>query len=151
MNSFFAGVVLPPSDKPVLKIPSKLKEAIKSAKEQMEKRLKEEQKIVSQLSLTPLLIFWISSACNYCYHLSLLLQKHIKRFQFLYLTVFRIFCLGLIIRHTYFQTSELNTNKSKLKIKLSVFLSASSPNYFTWLCYLNLVIFLKDKSIEEVV
>lgn len=57
MNSFFAGVVLPPSDKPVLKIPSKLKEAIKSAKEQMEKRLKEEQKIVSQLSLTPLLIF----------------------------------------------------------------------------------------------
>lgn len=57
MNSFFAEVVLPPSDKPVLKIPSKLKEAIKSAKEQMEKRLKEEQKIVSQLSLTPLLIF----------------------------------------------------------------------------------------------
>lgn len=77
MNSFFAGVVLPPSDKPVLKIPSKLKEAIKSAKEQMEKRLKEEQKIVSHISLTPLLIFLISSTCNYCYHLSLLLQKHI--------------------------------------------------------------------------
>lgn len=115
MNSFFAGVVLPPSDKPVLKIPSKLKEAIKSAKEQMEKRLKEEQKIVSQLSLTPLLIFLISSTCNYCYHLSLLVQKHIKMIQFLYLTVFRIFCLGLIIRHTYFQTSELNTNKSKLQ------------------------------------
>lgn len=56
INSFFAGVVLPPSDKPVLKIPSKLKEAIKSAKEQMEKRLKEEQKIVIQLSLIPLLI-----------------------------------------------------------------------------------------------
>lgn len=56
INSFFAGVVLPPSDKPVLKIPSKLKEAIKSAKEQMEKRLKEEQKIVNQLSLIPLLI-----------------------------------------------------------------------------------------------
>lgn len=36
-------------------------------------------------------------------------------FQFLYLTVFRIFCLGLIIRHTYFQISELNTNKSKLQ------------------------------------
>lgn len=48
-HPFFAGVVLPPSDKPVLKIPSKLKEAIKSAKEQMEKRLKEEQKIINQL------------------------------------------------------------------------------------------------------
>lgn len=102
INSFFAGVVLPPSDKPVLKIPSKLKEAIKSAKEQMEKRLKEEQKIVIQLSLTPLLIIWISSTCNYCYHLSLLFQKHIEIFQLLYLTVFRIFCLGSIIRHTLY-------------------------------------------------
>ena len=50
INRFFSGVSLPPSDKPVLKIPSKLKEAIKNAKEQMEKRLKEEQKIVSVMS-----------------------------------------------------------------------------------------------------
>nr|XP_022297327.1 PX domain-containing protein kinase-like protein isoform X2 [Crassostrea virginica] len=48
-HPFFSGVSLPPSDKPVLKIPSKLKEAIKNAKEQMEKRLKEEQKIINQL------------------------------------------------------------------------------------------------------
>ncbi|XP_062593709.1 PX domain-containing protein kinase-like protein isoform X1 [Saccostrea cucullata] len=48
-HPFFAGVTLPPTDKPVLKIPSKLKEAIKNAKDQMERRLKEEQKIINQL------------------------------------------------------------------------------------------------------
>lgn len=63
MNSFFAGVVLPPSEKPVLKIPSKLKEAIKSAKEQMEKRLKEEQKIVSQLSLVHSTLNFLNFKC----------------------------------------------------------------------------------------
>ncbi|XP_055999127.1 PX domain-containing protein kinase-like protein isoform X2 [Ostrea edulis] len=48
-HPFFAGVTLPPTDKPVLKIPSKLKEAIKTAKENTERRLKEEQKIINQI------------------------------------------------------------------------------------------------------
>ena len=40
-------MVLPPSEKPQLKIPSKLKEALKEAKLAVEKRLKEEKKVVS--------------------------------------------------------------------------------------------------------
>ena len=43
---FFSEVVLPTMDKPVLKIPSKLKEALKQSKEEFERRLKEEQKVV---------------------------------------------------------------------------------------------------------
>ena len=43
---FFSEVVLPSTDKPVLKIPSKLKEALKQSKDDFERRLKEEQKQV---------------------------------------------------------------------------------------------------------
>lgn len=32
-----------------------------------------------------------------------------------------------------------------------MFLSVSFLNYFIWFCYLNLVVFFKDKLIEEVV
>jgi hypothetical protein len=42
----FSDVVLPLTDKPQLKIPSKLKEAIRGAKEETERRLKDEQKLV---------------------------------------------------------------------------------------------------------
>jgi hypothetical protein len=42
----FSSVVLPVTDKPVLKVPSKLKEGIKAAQAEVDKRLKEEQKIV---------------------------------------------------------------------------------------------------------
>ena len=42
----FSDVVLPSTDKPVLKIPSKLKEALRHSKEEFERRLKEEQKQV---------------------------------------------------------------------------------------------------------
>ncbi|XP_013417774.1 PX domain-containing protein kinase-like protein [Lingula anatina] len=45
-HTLFCDVHLPSTDKPAVKIPSKLKEAIKLAKEQMEKRLKEEQKAI---------------------------------------------------------------------------------------------------------
>ena len=43
----FSNVVLPPSDKPVLKIPSKMKDSLREAKAAMERRLKDEQKVVS--------------------------------------------------------------------------------------------------------
>ncbi|CAI9714841.1 domain-containing kinase isoform X1 [Octopus vulgaris] len=48
-HPFFSSIVLPQSDKPIFKIPSKLKESIKSAKELLEKHLKEEQKLINQL------------------------------------------------------------------------------------------------------
>lgn len=44
MHPFFSAVVLPSTDKPVLKIPSKLKEALKQSKDEFERKLKEEQK-----------------------------------------------------------------------------------------------------------
>ncbi len=53
---FFGDVVLPPSDKPIVKIPSKLKEALREAKASMDKRLKEEQKVVRKLHLPFLII-----------------------------------------------------------------------------------------------
>ncbi|XP_074644463.1 PX domain-containing protein kinase-like protein isoform X2 [Tubulanus polymorphus] len=46
---FFGDVVLPATDKPVMKIPTKLKEVIKTAKDSLEKRLKDDQKLVSQV------------------------------------------------------------------------------------------------------
>ena len=46
----FRNVVLPPSEKPQVKIPSKLKEALKAAKQQMEQRLCDEQKLVGVTS-----------------------------------------------------------------------------------------------------
>ena len=42
----FSDVKLTNNDKPVIKIPSKLKEAIRNAKESFERRLHEEQKLV---------------------------------------------------------------------------------------------------------
>lgn len=46
---FFSDVQLPAGDKPSLKIPSKIKEPLRQAKEEFERRLKEEQKAVSVL------------------------------------------------------------------------------------------------------
>ncbi len=43
----FSGIVLPATEKPQVKIPSKLKEALREAKAAVEKRLKDEQKVVS--------------------------------------------------------------------------------------------------------
>ncbi len=43
----FSGIVLPATEKPQFKIPSKLKEALREAKSAVEKRLKDEQKVVS--------------------------------------------------------------------------------------------------------
>ena len=45
-SRLFRDVYLSPTEKPVLKIPSKLKEVIKLAKEEAEKRLREDQKLV---------------------------------------------------------------------------------------------------------
>jgi len=47
-NPFFTAIDMPSTDKPQLKIPSKLKEVIKAAKERSETRLKEDQKLVSR-------------------------------------------------------------------------------------------------------
>ncbi|CAH3018679.1 unnamed protein product [Porites evermanni] len=47
-NPFFTAIDLPSTDKPQLKIPSKLKEAIKAAKERAETKLKEDQKLLRQ-------------------------------------------------------------------------------------------------------
>lgn len=47
-NPFFTAIDLPAGDKPQLKIPSKLKEALKTAKEQAESKLKEDQKTLRQ-------------------------------------------------------------------------------------------------------
>ena len=46
--SFFHELVLPPMDKPQIKIPSKMKEALRSARGQVETKLREEQKNVSR-------------------------------------------------------------------------------------------------------
>ncbi|KAL4226568.1 hypothetical protein ACF0H5_014553 [Mactra antiquata] len=46
MHPFFSGVSLPAGEKPFLKIPSKVKEPLKQAKEEFERRLKEEQKVI---------------------------------------------------------------------------------------------------------
>lgn len=43
---FFADVQLPPIPKPVVKIPSKLKESLRNSKSQFEQQLKEEQRLV---------------------------------------------------------------------------------------------------------
>ncbi|XP_064632379.1 PX domain-containing protein kinase-like protein isoform X2 [Lineus longissimus] len=48
-NPLFSDVYLSPSEKPVLKIPSKLKEVLRSSKEETEKRLREDQKLISQV------------------------------------------------------------------------------------------------------
>lgn len=45
-HPFFADVQLPEVEKPFLKIPSKLKEPLRKAKEEFERRLKEEQKAI---------------------------------------------------------------------------------------------------------
>ncbi|KAK3739521.1 hypothetical protein QZH41_016193 [Actinostola sp. cb2023] len=45
---FFHSVNLPPTQKPIMKIPSKLKESVRMAKERSEQRLKEDQKFVSK-------------------------------------------------------------------------------------------------------
>lgn len=52
--SFFADVPSSMSEKPVLKIRSKVKEAIRVAKDDMERRLKEELKLVTILSHHPI-------------------------------------------------------------------------------------------------
>ncbi|KAJ8302273.1 hypothetical protein KUTeg_021260 [Tegillarca granosa] len=49
LHPLFSDVAFSYINKPVLKIPSKLKEAIKTAKEDMERRLKEEQKIIHKV------------------------------------------------------------------------------------------------------
>ncbi|KAK7503656.1 hypothetical protein BaRGS_00005195, partial [Batillaria attramentaria] len=49
LHPLFSPVVLPVSDKPVLKVPSKLKECVRAAREEVEKRLREEQKIIHQV------------------------------------------------------------------------------------------------------
>ncbi|KAK3103603.1 hypothetical protein FSP39_020466 [Pinctada imbricata] len=49
-HTLFSDVVLPSSEKPTLKIPSKLKEALKTAKEEMERRLIEEQKVKAMVN-----------------------------------------------------------------------------------------------------
>lgn len=56
--SIFCNVVLPPADKPVLKIPSKMKEALKETKTSFERRLKEEQKVVSKAKRHLLTLFF---------------------------------------------------------------------------------------------
>ncbi|XP_052780068.1 PX domain-containing protein kinase-like protein isoform X2 [Mya arenaria] len=45
-HPFFSDVTPPPSEKPFLKIPSKLKEPLRKAKEEFEARLREEQKVI---------------------------------------------------------------------------------------------------------
>ncbi|XP_031561283.1 PX domain-containing protein kinase-like protein [Actinia tenebrosa] len=47
-SPFFSSVNLPPSEKPIFKIPSKIKESIRMAKEKAEQRLKEDQKFLRQ-------------------------------------------------------------------------------------------------------
>ncbi|XP_078342522.1 PX domain-containing protein kinase-like protein isoform X2 [Oculina patagonica] len=47
-NPFFTAIDLPSTDKPQLKISSKLKEAIRTAKERAESKLKEDQKMLRQ-------------------------------------------------------------------------------------------------------
>lgn len=47
-NPFFAAIDFPAGDKPQLKIPSKLKEALKTAKDRTESKLKEDQKTLRQ-------------------------------------------------------------------------------------------------------
>ena len=49
LSRFFRDVTLPASEKPQIKIPSKLKEALREAKLAVEKRLKEEKKVVSYI------------------------------------------------------------------------------------------------------
>lgn len=46
MHPFFSDVSLPAGEKPFLKIPSKLKEPLRQAKEEFERRLREEQKAI---------------------------------------------------------------------------------------------------------
>lgn len=48
-HPLFSGVMLPVTDKPVLKVPSKLKECIRTAQTEVDKRLTEEQKIIHQM------------------------------------------------------------------------------------------------------
>lgn len=48
-HPLFSDVTLPMMDKPSLKIPSKLKEFIKTAKDEMEKRLHDEQKVLHKI------------------------------------------------------------------------------------------------------
>lgn len=47
-HPLFASTILPPNDRPTIKIPSKLKESLRDAKTQMEKRLSEEQRVIHQ-------------------------------------------------------------------------------------------------------
>lgn len=49
LHPLFSPVVLPVTDKPVLKVPSKLKECVRTARDEVEKRLREEQKIIHQV------------------------------------------------------------------------------------------------------
>ncbi|KAK2548673.1 PX domain-containing protein kinase-like protein [Acropora cervicornis] len=51
-NPYFTAIDLPSIEKPQLKIPSKLKEVIKTAKERSEARLKEDQKFLRQFRRT---------------------------------------------------------------------------------------------------
>ncbi|KAL3852603.1 hypothetical protein ACJMK2_016222 [Sinanodonta woodiana] len=51
LHPLFSDVVMSPTDKPQVKIPSKLKEALKAAKEEFEKQLREEQKLVVNFPL----------------------------------------------------------------------------------------------------
>ncbi|KAL5013246.1 hypothetical protein ScPMuIL_007516 [Solemya velum] len=49
LHPLFSDVVLPVMEKPVLKIPSRLKEMIRQGKEDMEKRLREDQKTINKI------------------------------------------------------------------------------------------------------
>ncbi|XP_070193704.1 PX domain-containing protein kinase-like protein isoform X2 [Littorina saxatilis] len=49
LHPLFSSVVPQVTDKPVLKVPSKLKECVRSARQEVERRLKEEQKLIHQV------------------------------------------------------------------------------------------------------
>ena len=53
------------TDKPVLKVPSKLKECVRTAREEVEKRLREEQKLVNSF-LFHMMACYMAGAVNGC-------------------------------------------------------------------------------------
>ena len=63
--SLFSPVVLPATDKPVLKVPSKLKECVRTAREEVEKRLREEQKLVNSF-LFRMVACYMAGTVNGC-------------------------------------------------------------------------------------
>ena len=69
MGHPFFDVSMPIMEKATVKIPSKLKEALREAKENIDKRLKEEQKLVRQYVLLYRSICIISDISRGCFHM----------------------------------------------------------------------------------